>query len=113
VEQDHDRLLGSARNDDVIRRNDFLVAFLGVTNDGLLKRRNPIRGSISNLTRMQNGGAVDDRVDGRLALGLAATEVNHRFALFAQERGGLVKFQSHRFLDVSSELTEAHRFGFL
>ena len=60
---------------------------------------------ISDFAGMQQRRAVDDGVDGRLALRLAAAQVNDRLALFPEQRGGLVQLQSHRLFDGSSELT--------
>jgi len=95
VEQDHDSLLGSTRGDHIIRRDDFVVALLGVPNDGLLERGNAVGRRITDFAGMQDGGAADYGVDGRLALGLAASKVNHRLALLPEQRRRLIQFQSH------------------
>ena len=88
------RLLGAARDDDIIGRDEFLVALLGVANDGLLERRNTVRRRVPYFAGIQNSSAANDGVDGGFTLGLAAAQVNDRFALLAQQRRGLVQLQS-------------------
>ena len=94
MQQNHQGLLGPARNQDVVRRDQLVVVLLGVTNHRLLQSGDSIGRRVADFARVQQRGAIDDGINRSLAFRLSPAQVNHRLALFPEQGGGFVQLQS-------------------
>ncbi len=104
----HDGLLGAARSHHVLGRRPPTVEVLGVADDGLLERRDAIRRRVADLARVEQRGRREDRVQRRLALWFAASEVDHRVALGAQNGRDFVQLEGCGFANGLGDQGEAH-----
>ena len=105
---DHDRLLGAARGHYVSGRRPPAVEVLGVADDRLLEGGDAVGWCVAHLTRVDEGGRGEDRIQRRLALWLAAAEVDHRVALGAKNRRHLVELEGGGLTDGLGNQGEAH-----
>ena len=108
MQEDHQRLLGPAGNDDVLCVHQLLVVLFGVTDDRFLQGRNAVGSRVTDFAGIQERSAIDDGVDGRFALRFAATKVDDRLPFLAKERRGFVQFECGRFFQRAGQLTKTH-----
>ncbi len=113
VQQNHQGLLGSAGNQDVVRRDRLVIVLFRVTNHRLLQRGNSVGSRVAHFAGVQQRGAINDGVDRSLALWLSTAQVDYGFTLFPEQSGGFVQLQCGRLIDGSGKLTEAHSDSFL
>jgi hypothetical protein len=108
VEQVEDGLLGAGADDDVLRRHLAVVALVGVTDDGLLQRRQSVGRGVLDVAVHQFGGGRQHRRDRGLVLRFADPQMDDRLAAFAQIPGLFVECQGRGFADRPGQLAQRH-----
>ena len=103
-----ERLFGPVGHDHVLRCDQAVVAFLGITDDRLLHRGQAVGRGVFDLSAGQLCGRGQDGCDRSFVLGLPDPQVDDGFAALAQETSFLVQRKGRRFGDLTRQFAELH-----